>query len=70
MEGLEPYSGFLASARGDSLRVVLIRFARIVDATEFVRKLGNAARQATDRASEVLVVEAPDDLRRTLLQGW
>jgi hypothetical protein len=75
LEGLEPYSGFIASA-GQTGRIVLLQFAVPAASEEFLRRTARSAGTAASPGhgfrkyspGRILVVDGPEELRTAILK--
>lgn len=75
LEGLEPYSGFIASA-GQSGRIVLLQFAVPAASEEFLRRTARSAGTASTpghgfrkySSGRIIVVDGPEELRTAVLK--
>jgi hypothetical protein len=70
LEGLEPYSGYLASA-GQTGRIVLLQFTAPAASEEFLRRTAGTPGHGFRKypPAQVLVVDGPEELRTAILKG-
>jgi hypothetical protein len=70
LEGLEPYSGYLASA-GQTGRIVLLQFTAPAASEEFLRRIAGTPEHGFRKypPARVLVVDGPEELRTAILKG-
>ena len=67
-DGVEPYSGFLVSSEGDSVRIAWIRFGSTDSAEEFLRRISGRPDHGHRRISplEVFSIDGPGAFRARL----